>query len=231
MNDSKEPEKEIVLGGDEPVAAPSVDQQLNAMSRESKVYLGGHTTQEQFVPSKLNVQKSGTGRMVLLVVTGILLVAALAVAAWSFIERARVAAELENTKTQLAEAQTTTNRYKLAAENLAASATPGSEPAPVTFQSFITQYAELTSGSGSATSEAGRDYTLTAADKTAIETAVKSYYKISELPEGWAALGARKDPAGAVHALVYWPESVSKQAGFMVITKSTSGFWKYNEQP
>ena len=131
MNDSDAPEKEITLEGvdtqtDAVKSAPSVDQQLNAMSRESKVYLGGHTTQEQFVPSKLNVQRSNILYKVLAALAVLLLLASIAGFVWALSEKAALADDLVDTKSQLAEAEAVAERSSLTAEQTgkATEATP-----------------------------------------------------------------------------------------------------------
>lgn len=124
MDGLKKPEKEISLDGinieEEAkgaiagatpettagfVRSEEAKEQLEKMSDEPKVYLGGKTTQEQFVASKLNVKSSGSGRLLLAVLGGLLLVGALVLAVWSFAEKEKATDELATTQSQLATLQ------------------------------------------------------------------------------------------------------------------------------
>jgi hypothetical protein len=117
MDEVEKKEKEVVLDQIDNEEPSSVDKQLNDMSGEAKVYLGGHSTEEQFVPSKLNVKSPGNGAKIALVVLSLLLLGALAATGWLFMQRQATLSELESTKGQLAESRTTANRYKLAADS------------------------------------------------------------------------------------------------------------------
>lgn len=72
-------------------------------------------------------------------------------------------------------------------------------------------------------------------EKAGIEAAIKSYYKTSSLPDGWAVLSIYQvvkpetPPTGDYYALVYWPEG-AKSAGFMPLYKPNGGEWRYDEQ-
>ena len=73
-------------------------------------------------------------------------------------------------------------------------------------------------------------------DEKSIETAIKDYYKLTTLPEGWDIVVAYKDPDAdattgkPVNALVYWPATAQKPASFFEVSQSADGKWAYNEQ-
>lgn len=72
-------------------------------------------------------------------------------------------------------------------------------------------------------------------EKAGIEAALKTYYKMSTLPDGWAVLSIYQvvkpetPPTGDYYALVYWPEG-QKPANFVPLYKQKGGEWKYYEQ-
>lgn len=122
MDDQKPTENEVVLSGDgtgeslTPDADEQLNDKLNDMSRESKVYLKGHSTEEQYVPSKLNVKKTGIGKRVLVVLAAILFVAAVAVAGWALYGKNELTRELAATRSELNAAEATADQYKTAAQ-------------------------------------------------------------------------------------------------------------------
>ncbi|MGB3024084.1 MAG: hypothetical protein WBB39_04765 [Candidatus Saccharimonadales bacterium] len=75
----------------------------------------------------------------------------------------------------------------------------------------------------------------TSVEKTAIEAAIKAHYKLSVLPEGWRVLTifelARPltSPTGELRALIYWPASDTKPAGFFEMLRPVKGSWQYND--
>lgn len=73
------------------------------------------------------------------------------------------------------------------------------------------------------------------ATKKEIESALKSYYKLTDLPAGWdlvtvyQVVKPQTPPSGELMALVYWPASGTKPAGFVSMIKPVGGTWKYNQ--
>lgn len=94
------------------------------------------------------------------------------------------------------------------------------------FDAFMDEYGKMAAVSA----------VLTDADEKAIETAIKDYYKLTTLPEGWQIVIAYKDAKAdrttgkPVNALIFWPASESKPAGFFEVSQTQDGSWKYNEQ-
>lgn len=80
----------------------------------------------------------------------------------------------------------------------------------------------------------GKSYTD--AEKNAIEKGIMDYYKLSTLPEGWAILSvvsadnADKTTGKPRNALIYWPKSSEKPAGFFEMKELTNGTWEYKTQ-
>jgi uncharacterized protein HemX len=95
------------------------------------------------------------------------------------------------------------------------------------FSSFLKEYGDIRSASVQV------DQTATKKD---IESALKSYYKLNSLPSSWDVLAVyqvvkpQTPPTGELHALVYWPATDTKPAGFIDMIKPVGAAWKYNEQ-
>ena len=64
---------------------------------------------------------------------------------------------------------------------------------------------------------------------TEILQAVASYYKMDELPAETAVLAVYNDEKDTTRALVYYPATDEKPAGFIDMYKTTTNEWKYQE--
>lgn len=163
--------------------------------------------------------KSGAGKW-LLVGLAILLVAGLgALAFWQWSEAQSAKQELASVQSQLEASQKTVAPAQ--EESNSGVARPEKED----FNALSEEYRKLVAN----------EAPLTDADKKAIETAIKDYYKLKEMPAGWQILIAYKDAKAdettgkAVGALVYWPASEQKPSGIFEVSSLADGKWAYNE--
>lgn len=144
-----------------------------------------------------------------------------ALAYWQWTEADNAKKELGRTQAQLTAAQEAAMK-DTANDEETADTSPASSGED--FMAFVAEYNKM----------AAAGVTLTAADEAAIEAAIKSYYKLNSLPEGWQIVTAYKDAEAdstgkPVNALIYWPASTEKPAGFFEVTQAKDGKWAYNE--
>ena len=167
-------------------------------------------------PKKSGAKKWLLGGLVVLALAGLG-----AFAYWQWAEADNSKKELSRTQAQLTAAQEAAQKDAASDEGPAdVPATSGED-----FMTFVAEYNKMVAAS----------VALTAADETAIEAAIKSYYKLSTLPDGWQIVTAYKDAEAdstgkPVNALIYWPASAEKPAGFFEVTQAKDGKWAYNEQ-
>ncbi len=94
------------------------------------------------------------------------------------------------------------------------------------FIAFVSAYNDI--------EKAPVDKQLSDAEKTAVFDGIKDYYKLTSIPAGAAVLVAYPDEKASGdyprHAIVYWPASDQKPAGFMdMVQNESGGKWFYNE--
>jgi uncharacterized protein HemX len=178
-------------------------------------------TPQQMAPLTMPKKKGGAGKWLLGGLVVLLLAGLGAFAYWQWAEAENAKQELTSTKTALQAAQDAAKKQDAKTESDASIAAKGED-----FKTFIAEYDKMAAASVS----------LTDADKKAIETAVKDHYKLATLPTGWQIVIAYKDAKAdattgkPVNALVYWPASSEKPAGFFEVTQAADGKWAYNEQ-
>ena len=182
---------------------------------------GEPTTLEavQTAPLAMPKKKGGAGKWLLTGLVVLLLAGLGAALYWQWAEAQNAKQELTSTKASLQAAQD-------AAKKEDAKTEPDTTAVGEDFKTFIAEYNKMAASS----------VALTDADKKAVETAVKDYYKLTTLPTGWQIVIAYKDAKAdattgkPVNVLVYWPASAEKPAGFFEVTQSADGKWAYNEQ-
>lgn len=220
MDDFKPQQPNEPTGQDDPVTeAPQVNQDTsNAYESTPEPVQSDETVAAPaaVAPKKSGAKKWLLGGLVVLVLAGL---GALAYWQW---------AEADNTKKELSRAQAQLTAAQEAAKKDAAKDEETADTPPASsgedFTAFVAEYNKMAAAS----------VTLAAADEAAIEAAIKSYYKLSSLPEGWQIVTAYKDAEAdstgkPVNALIYWPASTEKPAGFFEITQAKDGKWAYNE--
>lgn len=175
---------------------------------------------EQPAVAPVAKKKSGAGKW-LLAGLGVLLVAGLgALAFWQWSEAQSANQELASVQSQLQASQ------KAAAPVQEKTDTGAEQPGKEDFGAFAREYDKFVSN----------EAPLTDADKKAIETTIKDYYKLKELPAGWQILIAYKDAKAdettgkPVDALVYWPASEQKPSGVFEVSWVADGKWAYIER-
>lgn len=190
--------------------------------KETYVKPDGETTSTPVRTPTVIKDESSKGKWVFGGLATILILGLGAASAWLYTDAQSIRNELQNTKTGLTAARDD-------AAKLRGQVTQNSSPVPVKsedFATFIAEYDKML--------EAGVE--LSETDKKDIEEGVKKYYKLSELPEKWQiVLGYKdakvdKETGKPVNALVFWPASEEKPAGFFEMTQDKEGKWQYNEQ-
>lgn len=208
---------------EEPKAAvaPAVEEQGFVEDKETYVKPDGETTTTPKRTHDPISEDSGKGKWIFGGLATILILGLGAGSAWLYTDAQNARNELQSVKTGLEAARSDAAKLR---EN--ASKTTAKEP--VTSEDFLAfneEYNKMV--------ESGVE--LSDEDRAAIEKAVKDYYKISSLPEKWQiVLGykdakADKETGKPVNALVLWPETEQKPAGFFEVSQDKNGKWAYNE--
>lgn len=150
----------------------------------------------------------------------ILIVGLGASTAWLYIEERDTRNEMQSIKTGLDAARA--DAAKLRAD----AAKPIAEPATgEDFNAFSTEYDKMIKAS----------VELTDVDEVAIESGIKTYYKLPTLPEGWQIVTGYKDAKAdettgkPINALVLWPAGDQKPAGFFEMNQDAEGKWTYSD--
>ena len=189
--------------------------------KETYVKPDGETTDNPKPSRQAIKEDSAKGKWVLGGLATILVLALGAGSAWLYTDAQKARNELNSTKTGLeaARADAAKLRDQVAKKPIAQ---------PVTgedFDSFNKEYNKMLEAS----------VELTDADKAAIAQSIKDYYKITTLPEKWQIILGYKDAKAdkqtgkPANALVLWPASDQKPAGFFEVTQDKNGKWAYNE--
>lgn len=97
------------------------------------------------------------------------------------------------------------------------------------FGTFIGEYHKIQAASEEVAVDRNKEVAL-------IEAALKQYYDMATLPEGWAVLNIYQitkpetPPSGDLHALIYWPADQAKPASFVEMVKAKGAKeWQFNE--
>lgn len=206
---------------EEPKEDPKTDTPVGFVEdKETYVKPDGETTTAPVRTPNVIKEESGKGKWVFGGLATILILGLGAASAWLYTDAQDIRNELQSTKVGLDAARSD------AAKLRDTTAKPVADPVTeADFAAFTKEYGKMV--------EAGTE--LSGEDKAAIEKAIKDYYKLSSLPEKWQVILGYKDAKAdtqtgkPVNALVLWPETNQKPAGFFEVSQDKSGKWAYNE--
>ena len=201
--------------------APAIDAAPTGFVEDKETYVkpDGETTT---TPTRnLIKEESGAKKWMLGGLATVLILGLGAASAWLYTDAQSVRNELQSTKTGLDAARADAAKLRADAVKPAIAPVTGED-----FIAFSSEYNKMLEAS----------IELTETDETAIETGIKTYYKLTTLPEGWQIVTGYKDAKAdkttgkPINALVLWPATDDKPAGFFEMNQDPdTGKWQYND--